>query len=189
MGHSPFSRYVLVATRVFAPIALVLVLALAGPVACRSNRTAPPTPAQQQAPATPYMPPTASAPPTTTSPAPAPMMRTSPMVQAQIQRGASIFASVCARCHGAAGQGSRTAPALIGPGALPSNPRPGARLRTMAFHSAHDVGIFIKDNMPPGSHTPPEQTAPVLAYLLDANGIAVPQPINPTSAYAIPVNR
>jgi hypothetical protein len=110
-------------------------------------------------------------------------------VQAQVEDGRRTYAAQCARCHGAAGEGSAQAPALIGGGALPTNPPPGRRLRTHPFHTAKDIGMFIKDTMPPGSSTPPSQTAGLLAFLLQANGVTPTQSINPAAAGSIPWSR
>ena len=110
-------------------------------------------------------------------------------VAAQIAKGQQLYASKCATCHGAAGQGTSQAPAVIGNGALPSNPPANRRLRTGAFRTAKDLGMFIKDNMPMGSTTPPDQTGATLAFLLQSNGITPTQPMSPTSAATIPLNR
>lgn len=41
-------------------------------------------------------------------------------------RGATVFASACAQCHGARGEGVGRLPAILGPGALPELPRDSA---------------------------------------------------------------
>jgi len=107
----------------------------------------------------------------------------------QAQQGAGLFAQACARCHGAAGEGTSLAPAVIGPGALPTNPPAGRRLRTGAFSTAKDLGMFVKDFMPPGSHTPADQTAAILTFLLQSNGVPTNGAMNPTSAASIPWRR
>src|SRR3954466_13766281 len=43
--------------------------------------------------------------------------------QGQAGPGATLFASSCAGCHGPRGEGLGSAPALLGPGALPEFPR------------------------------------------------------------------
>jgi len=108
---------------------------------------------------------------------------------AQAEEGAGYFAQTCARCHGASGEGSVNAPPLIGAGALPSNPSATRRLRTGAFTSAKDIGMFIKDRMPPGSSTPPDRTAAILTFLLRANGTMTSEPMSPTVAGGIPWRR
>jgi mono/diheme cytochrome c family protein len=164
------------------------VLAVAAFAACSSPSSGAKSSASTGTPppASSYAAPAATMPPASSYAAPA---APSSEVASQIARGQQLFASNCAKCHGAAGEGSAQAPAVIGGGALPSNPPAGRRLRTGAFHSAKDVGMFIKDNMPPGSHTPPDQTGAILAYLMQSNGVTVSQPMNPTSAASIPLNR
>jgi mono/diheme cytochrome c family protein len=108
---------------------------------------------------------------------------------AQAQQGAALFAQACARCHGAAGEGTPQAPAVIGRGALPTNPPAGRRLRTGTFTTAKDIGMFVKDQMPPGSHTPADQTAAILTYLLQSNGVPTNGSMNPSTAASIPWRR
>ena len=111
-------------------------------------------------------------------------------VTAQIQRGGPLYANTCARCHGANGEGSGAAPAVIGPRALPASPPPGARTRRTSFRSAKDVGMFIMTTMPPDAQKlPPPDVAAVLAYLLDANGATPPQPVSPATAESMPIHR
>ena len=117
-----------------------------------------------------------------TAPSPAP-------TESQAQQGAALYAQACARCHGAAGEGSPQAPALIGRGAMPTNPPPSRRLRTGTFTTAKDIGMFVKDRMPPGSHTPPDQTAAILTYLLQSNGVPTNAAMDPTVAASIPWQR
>lgn len=118
-------------------------------------------------------------------PAPAPAPVASP-AGAQAQQGAALFAQSCARCHGAAGEGTPLAPAVIGRGALPTNPPASRRLRTGRFTTAKDIGMFVKDQMPPGSHTPADQTAAILTYLLQSNGVPTNGSMNPSTAASIP---
>ena len=126
---------------------------------------------------------------TTPSTVPAPVASqpaAPPAVQAQIDRGVVLFAQNCASCHGARGAGTTKAPAVIGEGTLPENPPPGARLRTVRFESAMDLGMFIKNNMPyGGTHLPPRDVACVLAWLLQQHGRTPTQPISPATAGAI----
>lgn len=135
--------------------------------------------------------PVATAPPATAMPAPTPapvasQPAASPAVQAQIDRGRMLFARNCTSCHGAGGEGTTRAPAVIGEGSLPLNPPPGARLRTVRFQSAMDLGMFIKNNMPVGGqHLPPSDVACVLAWLLQQHGRTPTQPISPATAGAI----
>jgi mono/diheme cytochrome c family protein len=165
-------------------VALLCVAAL-GLAACKSSpraqdQAAPASGGSQPAPST------ASSNPPPPRPAPS---GPSPEVSAQLREGAGLYAANCAQCHGASGQGGNGKPALIGAGALPTNPPAGARVRTGAFRTAMDIGLFIKNNMPPGSHTAPAIVGPVLAYLLASNGVTPSQPVNPSSAGSIPWNR
>ncbi|MBN2574443.1 MAG: cytochrome c [Deltaproteobacteria bacterium] len=43
--------------------------------------------------------------------------------RSQSEQGARVFASQCAKCHGERGEGVGSAPAILGPGALPEYPR------------------------------------------------------------------
>ena len=75
--------------------------------------------------------------------------------------GQPIYASMCAVCHGAQGEG-KIGPALWGPNA-----------NYGAFKSAQDLLTFITYKMPltsPGSLTP-EQAMDLTAYLLVQDGI------------------
>jgi len=108
----------------------------------------------------------------------------------QIASGKAVFAQHCAECHGDAGQGGDKAPPVVGPKALPLNPPATAKKRTMAFHSALDVGKFVMAAMPgddPGSLKPDEYLA-VLAFDLTANGVALDQPLTLESAGKIMIH-
>ena len=82
--------------------------------------------------------------------------------QAQIAHGKSLYASACAKCHGASLQGV-SAPALTGPAFAP------------ASHSHLTIGgIFgyMSTNMPadrPGK-LKPQDYADIMAFLLYSNG-------------------
>lgn len=110
-------------------------------------------------------------------------------VARQGETGADLYARSCAACHGAAGQGTEKGPPVIGPGALPTFPPMNRRMRRDTFQSAKDIGMFIKDNMPPGRNTPPDQTAAILTFLLKANGVTPPAPMDPSVAASIPWRR
>ena len=91
----------------------------------------------------------------------------------QIAAGKETFAADCAKCHGAEGHGTATAPPLVGKDALPLDPRPGARLRKTHFHTGKDVLDFIRVYMPldqPGALSEDQYDA-VLAFALQANGV------------------
>ena len=99
----------------------------------------------------------------------------SDLAQANLEkRGAALFAENCADCHGAHGEGSKDAPAIVGPGALPRDPRPGARKRTGRFDTIDDISRFVRTSMPadaPGLLSSTEYDA-VVAYCLSANQLA-----------------
>lgn len=109
-------------------------------------------------------------------------------VKAQVDRGAVVYAANCARCHGDAGQGKK-GPPLVGPNALPLNPRPDQKLRTMQFHNAMDVAKFVTTNMPPDADDrrkiPESDYWAVLAFDLDANKVALREPVGPGNAASI----
>ena len=99
---------------------------------------------------------------------------------ALIAKGQGIYVAKCAKCHGDAGQGTDKAPPVVGvdKGALPLDPRPGAK-RDVQFHTAADVGGWAAKHMPgdaPGSLTLDDYVA-VLAFDLHANGVDLgPEP-------------
>jgi S-disulfanyl-L-cysteine oxidoreductase SoxD len=109
-------------------------------------------------------------------------------VKSQIARGAVVFGDNCATCHGDKGQGKK-APPLVGPGALPLNPRPDQKLRTMQFRTAMDVAKFVTTNMPPDADDrrkiPESDYWAVLAFDLDANGVKLKDPVSPANAGSI----
>jgi cytochrome c len=93
----------------------------------------------------------------------------------QVAEGGKLFAKHCAKCHGKAGEGTKKAPPIVGQGALPLDPPPGAKLRKTQFHTAQDVAEFVSSKMPankPGSLKPDEYYA-ILAFDLKANGVDV----------------
>lgn len=93
----------------------------------------------------------------------------------QVAIGAKLYAAKCADCHGAGGQGSPGAPALVGKGALPLDPPPGSKFRKAQFRTAKDVFEFVKATMPPkapGSLSD-DEVAAIIAFDLKANGVAM----------------
>lgn len=111
--------------------------------------------------------------------------------QAQVQRGAEVFADTCAECHGTSGEGSEKAPALAGPSALPLEPRPDSE-RRMPFRTALDVAAFATAHMPPDAEDRAAMTEvmywDVLAFALSANGVKREQPVGPHNAATIPLH-
>lgn len=90
----------------------------------------------------------------------------------QIEQGKKAYTQDCSGCHGASGQGTQKAPAVVGKDALPLNPRPEQKLRKNQFHTMQDVFDFTKANMPPtGPKLSDEQYWNILAFALKANGV------------------
>ena len=127
-------------------------------------------------------------------PAPTPPPPTKASAQAprtaaeQVARGGERFAASCAKCHGDSGQGSDDAPPLVGTGALPLDPRPGQK-RAAKFHTALDVAQFVTANMPPQASEraklAPDDYWAILAFALQANGVALKEPVGPGNAASI----
>jgi mono/diheme cytochrome c family protein len=127
---------------------------------------------------------------------PAPAGPTSPSAPAapprtaadQIARGGHLFAANCAKCHGDSGEGTDDAPPLVGKGALPLDPRPDQK-RTAKFHTAMDVAQFATQQMPPKASDraklAPDDYWSILAFALNANGVAVKEPVGPGNAASI----
>jgi mono/diheme cytochrome c family protein len=116
-------------------------------------------------------------------------------------RGAMVFASECARCHGRRGQGVADAPAILGPGALPEyqreNPgsgvrglhdpqqmeieqqtqRTGAKMRR-PFRNAWDVYAFVRTHgHGPRFRTPDAKAAhdwAAVTFLMATQGAQLP---------------
>ena len=104
----------------------------------------------------------------------------------QIEKGKKLYSEKCANCHGAAGQGSKKAPPVVGKDAFPLDPRPGQK-RDVKFHTAADVFVWATKHMPPkheGSLTT-EQWLDIFAFDLTANGVKLDQPLDAAKAQAI----
>lgn len=106
-------------------------------------------------------------------------------VTLQFEHGAQVYKQHCAECHGAAGKGTKGAPALVGPGALPLIARPGAK-RSNEFHTAMDIASFATQTMPPDAEDRAALTEKdywaVLAFALTANGIKLTELVGPHNA-------
>ena len=98
----------------------------------------------------------------------------------QIVTGKTVYQEHCARCHGDQGEGKR-GPLLIGP-------RHGMR----GYGTAQGLYNYTSQIMPfdaAGSLSSEEYWA-VLAYLLDANGVALPQAaLSAANAEQIPIDQ
>jgi mono/diheme cytochrome c family protein len=106
----------------------------------------------------------------------------------QVGHGAQLYTANCAKCHGAAGQGTDDAPPLVGKGALPLDPRPDQK-RAAKFHTALDIAQFATTAMPPKASAraklAPDDYWAILAFALDANGVALKEPVGPGNAASI----
>lgn len=107
-------------------------------------------------------------------------------VAAQIARGQELYGARCASCHGDGGQGTDKGPKVVGEGAFPLDPRPGAK-RDVQFKTAADVFAWASKAMPgddPGS-IPTEDLLAIFAFDLTANGVKLTGPLDGAAAAAI----
>lgn len=106
----------------------------------------------------------------------------------QVARGAEIYASTCARCHGTSGEGTSKGLPLVGASALPLHPRPD-QVRSGEFRTAMDIALFATANMPPDveerAELKEQQYWDVLAFALSANGVVGREPVSPENASEI----
>ncbi len=131
---------------------------------------------------------------------------------AKASEGGKLFGQQCASCHGQRGEGV-TAPAIMGPGALPeyaressmaknaalSDPselqlresmRPAGAPKREAFKTAQDVYNYISQRMPmkAAGSLKPDQYWAVLNFMLVAHGVAVPADgINASNASTVAI--
>jgi len=135
--------------------------------------------------------------------------------QDQAAAGATTYAAECAKCHGQRGEGLASAPALMGPGALPEYPRnrggsgdpgfiDGQQLQIEAqarpagaawrdpFRNAQDLYSYTSTHMPQshaGELKPGDYWA-VVNFLLAAQGATLPAGgIGPANASSIQIPR
>ena len=112
---------------------------------------------------------------------------------ASLGRGAQLYATNCASCHGPGGEGKKgKAPKVVGEGALPLDPPKGAKMRKgVQFATAKDVADFVVAKMPPkkGGSLPPEDYLAILAFDLNANKIALTEPLTLENAANITINQ
>jgi hypothetical protein len=131
----------------------------------------------------------------------------------QAAAGATTYAAECAKCHGQRGEGLASAPALMGPGALPEYPRnsggsgdpgfiDGQQLQIEAqarpagaawrdpFRNAQDLYSYTSTHMPQ-SHAGELKQGDywaVLNFLLAAQGASLPAGgIGPANASSMPI--
>ncbi len=109
----------------------------------------------------------------------------------QAQRGATLYADHCASCHGDHGEGGG-APAVVGlaKGALPLAPHAGSH-RTEQFATAADIGGYVMKAMPPGKggSLRDDEYLAILAFDLQANGVALERPLDLASAGKLVIPR
>jgi mono/diheme cytochrome c family protein len=107
-------------------------------------------------------------------------------VATQIEQGKKLYTDNCSKCHGAAGQGTKDAPPVVGKDAFPLDPRPKAK-RDVKFHTAADVFAWASKNMPakkPGTLTTDQYLA-IFAFDLTANGVKLDKPLDGAAAAKI----
>ena len=109
----------------------------------------------------------------------------------QVARGGELYGAHCSSCHGKSGEGTATAPAVVGAGALPLDPPSGAKVRKSQFVTVADVANFVVQNMPgdaPGSLSEEEYFS-VLAFDLKANGIELDKKLDTALAASLTIPR
>lgn len=111
-------------------------------------------------------------------------------LDAQVAKGGELYGANCASCHGANGEGKKKYPKVVGEGALPLDPPKGAKLRKgIQFNTAKDVADFVVANMPlkKADKVTPEDKLAILAFDLNANGIALTEPLTAENAASIQI--
>jgi len=136
------------------------------------------------------------------------------MARGQSERGANLFASACAKCHGQRGEGIGDAPDILGPGALPETPRnpsgsgsaltdpqllqieaqarPAGAAWRDPFRNAQDLFDFTSTHMPKGhvGEIKPGDYWAVVGFLLAAQGAKLPSGgLGPANASSIEIPR
>jgi S-disulfanyl-L-cysteine oxidoreductase SoxD len=163
------------------------VLASVGVLALACSSTPPPaSPEQPLQPAAETAPGTAPAAPTPPSASPT-------TFDDQVALGQQLYGANCASCHGDGGQGTATAPPVVGidKGALPLDPPASAKYRKTQFKTVADIAAFVVKNMPPkapGSLSE-EQYWSILAFDLKANGIQLDKKLDGALAATLNVPR
>ncbi len=104
----------------------------------------------------------------------------------QIEQGKKLYTDKCSKCHGAAGQGTKDAPPVVGKEAFPLDPRLGSK-RDVKFKTAADVFAWTSKHMPakaPGTLKTDEYLA-IFAFDLTANGVKLDAPLDGAAAAKI----
>lgn len=133
----------------------------------------------------------------------------------QAGAGADVFAHACARCHGQRGEGIGNAPAILGPGSLPEQPRSSSGASGSAltdpqllqieaqarpagaawrdpFRTAQDLYDFTSTHMPRGNAgaLKPADYWAVVSFMLAAQGATLPSGgVGPGTAGAFQIPR
>jgi mono/diheme cytochrome c family protein len=109
----------------------------------------------------------------------------------QVALGGDLYAAHCSSCHGKNGEGTATAPAVVGTTALTLDPPSGAKVRKTQFVTVADVANFVVQNMPgdaPRSLSEEEYFA-ILAFDLHANGIDLEKKLDGALAASLTIPR
>jgi mono/diheme cytochrome c family protein len=131
----------------------------------------------------------------------------------QSAQGASVFTNECASCHGGRGEGLASAPAILGPGALPEYPRDtggvgdptitdpqliqiqaqtrpaGAPWRD-PLRNAQDLYTFTTTHLPKSraANLKDADYWAVVSFMLAVQGVSLPSGgIGPSNAPSIPI--
>jgi len=109
----------------------------------------------------------------------------------QVSRGADLYGAHCSSCHGKSGEGTATAPAVVGETALPLDPPSGAKVRKTQFVTVADVANFVVQNMPAGAagSLSEEEYFAILAFDLKANGIELDKKLDGALAASLTIPR
>jgi hypothetical protein len=131
----------------------------------------------------------------------------------QSAQGASVFTNECASCHGGRGEGLASAPAILGPGALPEFPRdtggvgdptitdpqliqiqaqtrPAGAAWRDPFRNAQDLYTFTTTHLPRSraANLKDGDYWAVVSYVLAVQGVSLPSGgIGPANAASIPI--
>jgi mono/diheme cytochrome c family protein len=131
----------------------------------------------------------------------------------QSAQGASVFTNECASCHGGRGEGLASAPAVLGPGALPEYPhdtggvgdptitdpqliqiqaqtRPAGAPWRDPLRNAQDLYTFTTTHLPKSRAANLKEADywAVVSFMLAVQGVSLPSGgIGPANAASIPI--
>lgn len=131
----------------------------------------------------------------------------------QAAQGASVYTNECASCHGGRGEGLASAPAILGPGALPEYPhdtggvgdptitdpqliqiqaqtRPAGAPWRDPLRNAQDLYTFTTTHLPKSraANLKDADYWAVVNFILAVQGVSLPSGgIGPTNAASIPI--